>query len=250
MQAHALPARQGLVWLKEGFRLWRKNPAVLSLAVWMMYLILLLCTILPAVGCLVAPPLSAGFYALCRAVDEGRPASPAMLFEGFRMELATQVRLGVLFFLLIVLVLAVGRFVDGGALYAALRNMQPDQPMVLSRQALMGLLCVLGLLVPVMMVYWFSPQLIAFWRLPALKAAVFSFVACYRNMRPFTLLVLAQFAMFVILPEVVAGILSAIHPVLGILVVLMSISVALPVQQVIGYISTRDVLTSSGASGA
>jgi hypothetical protein len=65
-----------------------------------------------------------------------------------------------------------------------------------------ALLVGLGLLVPLMMAYWFAPPLVALSGLSAIAAMKLSFIACLRNMLPFLLYGLLVFllALLAIVP--------------------------------------------------
>ena len=91
MQAHKLPSSRGWAWLREGFQVWRKNPALITFAAFGYLLMLVLVSIFPFIGQLVAslimPALSVGVLNACRAVDAGRKLGPDVLFSGFRSNL-------------------------------------------------------------------------------------------------------------------------------------------------------------------
>ena len=54
MQAHKLPSSRGWAWLREGFQVWRKNPALITFAAFGYLLMLVLVSIFPFIGQLVA----------------------------------------------------------------------------------------------------------------------------------------------------------------------------------------------------
>ena len=72
-------ARQGWQWALEGFRLYRKNPLLLSAAFGLLFGVVMALGLIPVVGDslseLASPLMVAGFMAAYRALDEGASLS-------------------------------------------------------------------------------------------------------------------------------------------------------------------------------
>jgi hypothetical protein len=82
---------RGWAWLREGLQLWRRNPALLTFATFGYLLSIIVISLVPLLGQLVAsllmPALSVGVLNACRAIDGGRKTGPDVLFSGFKANL-------------------------------------------------------------------------------------------------------------------------------------------------------------------
>ena len=92
---------RGWAWLREGLQLWRRNPALLTFATFGYLLSIIVISLVPLLGQLVAsllmPALSVGVLNACRAVDSGRKTGPDVLFSGFKSNLQGLVVVGGLY---------------------------------------------------------------------------------------------------------------------------------------------------------
>ena len=101
IEARQVPARNGGLWIAQGFRLFRKAPAV-WLALIFIYLLIsmglsLFKLIGPIVLNLLAPVFVAGFMLGCRALDQDEELEINHLFAGFRLQAAPLVTVGGLY---------------------------------------------------------------------------------------------------------------------------------------------------------
>jgi hypothetical protein len=189
MQARRLAALRGGQWIIDGFGLYRRNPALLTLLALNYWLFFLLIFILPFVGPFAAnlllQTLSVTVMNGCRAADEGRKVAMDIVWSGFRRNLPALLRLGGLYLL--------GEMAAAGILLGVfgltpLTTMTPGEASapVLDEEALMPFLfAALALTLPLMLAFWFAPILAAWHELPARKALFFSVVAVLRNWRAF-----------------------------------------------------------------
>lgn len=190
MQARIVTASRGARWLAEGWRLFRVAPLGWLALVFAYWLLMTLASLLPVVGVVAAsllvPPFSVGFMAAARAASSGGALELALLFEGFRHSLRSQLALGVVYLACLALVLGATALVDGGALMDwMLSGARPDESVLRSDEFLGALGCAAALYVPVMMMFWFAPPLAAWHSSGAAKALFFSFFACLMNWRAF-----------------------------------------------------------------
>ena len=90
--------QRGWAWLREGLQLWRRNPALITFATFGYLLSIVVLSIVPLLGQLVAsllmPALSVGVLNACRATDAGRKIGPDVLFSGFKTNLQALVAIG------------------------------------------------------------------------------------------------------------------------------------------------------------
>jgi hypothetical protein len=246
MQAHVLPFSRGQAWLKGGFALWRKNPALLTFLTFGYLLLLILVSLVPFLGQIIAsvlmPVLSLGILNGCRAVDQGRRAGPDILFSGFRSNEKALFAIGGAYFAASLTILLLTMAADGGTLFRAMTGAAPMSEDAANAPGF-ALALVIGaaLSTPVMMAYWFAPLLAGWKGLSAPKALFFSFVACARNWRPFLGYALSLAVFGALLPGILVGLLSLISPILGSLLSIPLPLVLLPVVFASFYVNAREV---------
>ncbi|MFN3986193.1 MAG: BPSS1780 family membrane protein [Rhodocyclaceae bacterium] len=250
MQARQLPFNHGWDWLRQGFALWRRNPALLTFATFGYLLTLLLISAVPLLGqpiaSLLMPVLSLGVLNACRAVDEGRRVGPDILFSGFKNNVQALITVGGIYLIGNLLVLMITMAVDGGVLMSVLSGAAKGDTDALEQADLTrSLLVAVALSTPVLMAYWFAPILVGWWKVSAPKAMFFSFIACARNWRPFLALGIALMVVGGLLPGVIIGTASVILPFLGTLLFLLIPLVMVPVTFASFYINAREVFSDT-----
>jgi hypothetical protein len=190
MQARIVDTRQGVRWLADGWRLFRAAPLGWLALVFAYWLMMTLVSVVPLVGFAAAsvlvPAFSVGFMAAARAASRRGPLELALLFDGFRHHLRSQLILGVVYFACLGLVLAGTALADEGALARwMLAGRRPDEEVLQSDAFLAALACAGALYAPVLMMFWFAPPLAAWHGVGPAKALFFSFFACLMNWRAF-----------------------------------------------------------------
>ena len=253
---HLLPSHRGAAWVGLGFRLFHQQPLVWFMTMMSYWLILVLVSSLPLLGIAISMALSQilafGLVALAEAVDQSnpqQPPTPARLFAGFLMGrevLFRLIQLGLLYGALLGLLLLISIGLDGGAPEAP--SAPPDSPeeaIAQIRAQFPGSLLLLGLLyVPILMAFWYAPQLVAWQRLPPIKALFFSFVAVWLNKGAFlrygllwlAVLLAASLVLGLVISAVGLGSSAMVMAVLPLSLLLMAIGHAS------AYVSTREVL--------
>lgn len=242
MQARRLPALSGAQWLLAGFRLFRRNPPLLS-ALTLGYLVLVLgINMLPWIGPLllavVLPSLAVVVANGCRFIDGGEaPGTPA-LWGGLAEHREALLRLGGLHLAGSMLILALSLLVEGGAF--------PWGAEALPEEEIVGALArLLVIASPVLMAFWFAPLLVGWNGVPAAKAVFFSFVAVWRNWRAFLAYGLAVAIIAVVAPAlllILAGQLSqGLLNVLSIALRMLLLFVLAPMLMASVYLSYKDV---------
>jgi hypothetical protein len=190
MQARIVQTPQGARWLADGWRLFRAAPLGWLALVFAYWLIMTLLSVVPLLGVAAAsvmvPAFSVGFMAAARAAARRGPLELALLFDGFRHHLKSQIILGVVYFACLGLVLAATSLADGGALAGwMLAGRRPEDEVLQSDEFLAALACAAALYAPVLMMFWFAPPLAAWHGVAPAKALFFSFFACLMNWRAF-----------------------------------------------------------------
>lgn len=248
MQARQLPFQRGWAWLRDGFLLWRKNPALMTLATFGYLLSIVLVSALPLIGQPIAsmlmPVLSLGVLNACRAIENRTPAGPEILFSGFRdkKKLPALFMVGGLYLVGSLLVFGATMLFDDGTLLAILKGeFDPETDTFELANVMPALLVAIGLSTPVMMAYWFAPILVGWWGVSAPKAMFFSFVACARNWRSFLGFAIALMVVGCLVPGLVLGIVGAIVPLIASLLVAAMPLVLLPILFASFYRNAREV---------
>jgi hypothetical protein len=181
MQINILPARTGFAWLREGARLFGRQPVGLPAMVVLYLMMLIAPALLPVVGIAIsgvlAPFASVGLLGACRDVAEGRMPTPLAFVQPFRPSPARVqlLRLGIINAILLLIV----------ATLAMLLVPEPpggEAPESLHEVPLPSLLVQLLLYLPVMALMWFAPVLSGWHGIAPAKAMFGSVVACWRNM--------------------------------------------------------------------
>jgi hypothetical protein len=249
MQALQLPAKRGLIWIVDGYRLFAKSPLLLLLLIFGYTFIMMASNIVPIVGPLIAtiliPTFSVGLMVACRDLENGRAVEFSQLFAGFRSNFPALLRLGVTYLISTVVILAISALVDGGTLMRmVLFGTPPPEGLAEENDLLWAIELASILLVPVMMGFWFAPMLSAWHRVPALKSLFFSYFACLRNMRAFAVYGLVTVAMvtaMLVILALFATLLSAYGARLAVIVVMPLFFVVVATMFASFYVSYRDI---------
>ncbi len=184
-QPRMLDSRIGQGWLAAGFRLFHRQPLAWTLILFIYWASMLMLAFIPVIGAIVplllAPGLSLGFIEVARAVDEGRPPAPPLLIQAFRSEQAKGIlMLGAWYLAEILAILFISMLIDGGRMFDWITSgVVPAAEQMASVQV--AAMVSAALYVPVMMAFWFAPQLVAWSGFSPLKALFFSFFAVWRN---------------------------------------------------------------------
>jgi hypothetical protein len=244
-----LPAR-GLAWLAEGWRMFRAAPfgwLVLVFAYLMGTMVLSAVRFVgPLAVALLVPALSVGFMAASRAAWRRQPVDLAMLASGFRERLPAQLVLGAVYLVGFFGAIYGSALADGGSLVQVLLGAAPaaEEPGPDGAMAA-GLLLSVLLYLPIMMLLWFAPVLVAWHGVSPVKALFYSAVAFWLNLRAFAVYALGlAAALFVIIGALtlVVALLPAGKSAAGVQSLILPLAlVLLPTLFASYYASYRDV---------
>ncbi len=202
MVVRTLPARAGLNWLADALRLYRRQPFAFTSLVILYTISVSLLAYVPLVGMPLAAVLipfgTIGLTLAGRDAERGTMPMPMLMVEPFRdpQQRKALARLGLvnagLVLMLVLLVsflaadeLANWKVVDGELDRASAGENFPWDATIAAAV----------IYVPILMLTWFAPQLVAWHGQPVSKAMFFSFFACWRNRWPFLMLIAALFAL-------------------------------------------------------
>ena len=193
MKLNVVEARTGSKWVRQGIRVFWKQPIAMSGLFFLFMAIMSLSALLPIAGSFIAltllPAATLGLMAASREVDLGKFPMPTILAIAFR---ASKERkrdmaiLGLLYALGFVGVMGISALMDGGGfakLYLVGGKLDAETIMDPNFQNAMWLSLLLYM--PLSMVFWHAPALVHWHGVPALKSLFFSTVACLRNWRAF-----------------------------------------------------------------
>ncbi|HYM47220.1 MAG TPA: BPSS1780 family membrane protein [Burkholderiaceae bacterium] len=202
MVVRTVPARTGLTWLRDALALYRRQPFAFTSLVILYTMGVSLLVYIPFIGMPLAAVLipfgTIGLTLAGREAERGVMPLPTLMVQPFRdmQQRKALTRLGlvhaglVLLLVLLAWILAADelanwKMIDGQIdKTSAAQNFPWDAFVV----AAIGYL-------PILMLTWFAPQLVAWHGQPIGKALFFSFFACWRNRWPFLTLGAALFAL-------------------------------------------------------
>jgi len=188
MKLQIVPARQGIVWFKQGVRTFLKQPLAFTGLFFMFMAAISLLSLLPVIG----TPLA---LALLPAATLGLMA-------------ATQI---VLYAVGFILLMGISATVDGGQfarVYLLGGELTPE--IVMQGDFQTAALLAMVLYLPLSLLFWHAPALVHWHGITPVKSLFFSAVACVRNAGAFTVFGLVWMAAFL-------GMATAVALLVGIL---------------------------------
>ena len=218
MKLQIVPAKQGLVWVKQGIRtFWRQPLAFTGLFFLFMAWVSVL-SMVPFIGAalalLVLPAATLGLMVATEQAASGKFPMPTVMLVAFRagqQRLKAMLLLGVLYALSFLAVMALSALVDGGGFAKVYLANAPITPEVVNDadfQAAMWLTTILY--IPLSMLFWHAPALVHWHGVPPAKSLFFSAIACWRNFGAFAVYLLAWAGVFVAGAMVILLISSAL----------------------------------------
>lgn len=239
-EPRAVDAGNGWSWLAEGFNHFKQNPGAWIVVIIIWTVISLAIALIPILGglaiSLLAPLFTAGIMMGCQAQAEGKNFEISHLFAGFSKNPGQLLIVGAIYlgasFIIGFLIVAI----IGGTMFMSIdmQDLQAGDPNAMQGIfenwgiMVIGGLLGLALLIPVMMLYWFAPALVALHDIPGLQAMSMSFRGCLKNMLPFLVFGIIAFLL---------SIIAAIPFFLGLLVVVPMIVASM-------YAAYRDIYFS------
>ena len=205
MKLQIVPAKQGLVWVKQGIRtFWRQPLAFTGLFFLFMAWVSVL-SMVPFIGAalalLVLPAATLGLMVATEQAASGKFPMPTVMLVAFRagqQRLKAMMVLGGLYALSFLAVMAISALVDGGGFAKVYLANAPITPEVVNDtdfQTAMWLTTIMY--VPLSMLFWHAPALVHWHGVPPVKSLFFSAIACWRNLGAFALYLLAWAGVFV-----------------------------------------------------
>ena len=203
MQVRTLPASAGWAWLREGLALYRRQAFAFTALVILYSMALMIVANIPLVGlplaALLVPFGTLGVTAAGRDAERNVMPLPSLLIDGFKgPQRNALLQLGVVHAgLILVLVVVTTLFARDELANWKIIEGQVDQATVAANVPWDAISVAALVYLPILMLTWFAPQLVAWHRQPIAKALFFSLFACWRNRWPFLVLGLAFTALVV-----------------------------------------------------
>ena len=180
----SLPASSGVAWLRDGWRLIKRQPIGLAAMVVIYTFVLFIPVSIPlpylgaALLCLISPFATLGVMAAFRAVAAGKVPTPGVFIQPLQNVAVRRVlfRLGLIHAGLMIVVIVVVRLINGPIPLTA-----EDEPLTVESLRLANFAVFTLVYSPVLVAMWFAPLLAGWHGLGPGKAMFGSAVACWRN---------------------------------------------------------------------
>ena len=192
------PPVNGWLWLKQGWGLFRRQPAEWMLLTMVFLLLSGVVNWIPLLGPYLAtiliPALSVGLLQACAATEAGNKPAPGMLLLPFRSDGKPLLAMGMLYLLAMLAALGASSLLDGGTLLRqVLFGQAPDVATLSDGRYSQALLLAALLGAPMFMAFWFAPMLVSWGRLGVAQSLFYSFFASLRNWKAMSVYGMALF---------------------------------------------------------
>jgi hypothetical protein len=199
-----MPAITGWAWLKQGARLFRKQPAALTMLLFANILISLTIGGVPVLGPLLAvvliPSFSVAFMRACLMIENGKRVTPGVLLSGFRKPaIGPLCKIGLIYLGVSVVLALLGKLlVDSSFFWQQVSSGKQVDPKEVQFAAsdMIGMLGIILLELAAVMSLSFAAPLTFWQKMKAGKATFYSFFAVIKSARVFLVLLLAWFGLF------------------------------------------------------
>lgn len=248
LQARALPALAGWSWIAGGFALFRRNPPLMTALTLSYLLVMVFLNVVPLLGpILVAiclPLMSVIVFNGSRLLDERRDVSAEALKQGLVPNARTLVQLGFVHLGGSLLVVLIHTLLFPGADAAIAEG---DETLFM--RTLMQLL---PLVLPLILIMWFPPYLIATADLPLGKALFFGAIGVLRNIVPFVVYFAGAALLGVGLPMLLVQALDSdgVSGILRFVLRMALLFVLVPTMAASLYVSFRQVFAQAEPEAA
>jgi hypothetical protein len=189
MQINRVPSSAGYTWIRQGIWLFKQNPFTFLMLVFLYIFTVQLSMFIPIIGFIIvlifSPVLSVGFLTACQKVIRKETVRPTIYLSPLR-DFAGPIRtrliqLGSIYTLLIVLLsLVASQFVNVEKIIPLISDGKLSGP-ALVKEMYLAMCVAVALYLPIAMLMWFSPQLIAWKNLSIPKAVFGSWMAFWLN---------------------------------------------------------------------
>ena len=218
MKLNYVAPKEGYTWIRQGIWLFKQNPLGFLMLVFMYVFAAQLAVIIPVIGVfavlLLTPTLSVGFMTACRQAIQKERIKPSVYIAALKSSPIVRKRilqLGLVYAAMILLLsFILSLLVDFELLIPLMTSDKPITPEAL-RQVYLVLFFGAMLYVPVAMLMWFSPVLVAWEDMSVPQALFSSALACWSNKDAFFLYLSIWSAILIAIPLTIGMIFDAIN---------------------------------------
>ena len=238
MKLHIVPARQGVVWVRQGIQAFFRQPLALIGLFFMFMAVMSVATLIPYVGAVLAlallPAATLGLMAAARETTLGKFPMPLILISAFRagrQRMRAMMVLGLLYATGFLAVMGISALFDGGQ-FASLYLVGGSitDAMLSSGDFLTAMWVAMALYLPLSILFWHAPGLVHWHGVSPVKSLFFSAVACLRNIGAYTVYSLVWMGIFLLgglLVAVLAGLSGSATLVASVMLPLALLIVAM-----------------------
>ena len=217
MRLNFAAPKEGYTWIKQGIWLFKQNPLGFLMLVFMYVFVAQLAVIVPVIGVfavlLLTPTLSVGFMTACRQAiqkERIRPSVYLIALQSGQIIRNRILQLGLVYAALILLMsFVLSLLVDFETLLPLMTTDKPITPEAL-RQVYLVLVFGAVLYIPIAMLMWFSPILIAWADMSVPQALFSSWLACWTNKAAFFFYLAIWSAILIAIPLTIGMIFDAL----------------------------------------
>jgi hypothetical protein len=218
MRLNSVAPKDGYTWIRQGIWLFKQNPLGFLMLVFMYVFVAQLAVIVPVIGVfavlLLTPTLSVGFMTACRQAiqkERIRPSIYLIALQSGQFIRNRILQLGLVYAALILLMsFILSLLVDFETLLPLMTTDKPITPEAL-RQVYLVLVFGAVLYIPIAMLMWFSPILIAWADMSVPQALFSSWLACWTNKAAFFFYLAIWSAILIAIPLTIGMIFDALN---------------------------------------
>ena len=218
MKLNTVAPKEGYTWIRQGIWLFKQNPLGFLMLVFLYIFAAQLAVIVPVIGVfavlLLTPSLSVGFMTACRQAilkERIRPMVYLTALQSTPIIRKRILQLGLVYAaLILVMSFILSLVVDFELLVPLLTSDKAITPEAL-RQIYLILFFGAFLYIPIAMLMWFSPVLIAWSDMPVPQALFSSCLACWSNRGAFFLYLSVWSVILIAIPLMVGMIFDALN---------------------------------------
>ena len=232
MKLNDLPARNGVLWVQRGVQTFFKQPLALVGMFFMMLAATTLVSMVPLVGPVVAmaliPAASLGLMVATQEAEKGKFPMPLRLLAAFR-ESADKGRamwiLGAMYAGACVMVFLISGLFDSAEFSKVVSGKETLNAEQLVQSGFLGSMLLRAVLyMPVSMLFWHAPALVHWHGVAPLQSLFYSWMACWRNLKAFTVYGLAWLGLLLASSLGLSFLLAAMGAVSAMLVVVPTLA--------------------------
>jgi hypothetical protein len=218
MRLNSVAPKEGYTWIRQGIWLFKQNPLGFLMLVFMYVFVAQLAVIVPVIGVfavlLLTPTLSVGFMTACRQAiqkERIRPSVYLIALQSGQFVRNRILQLGLIYAALILLMsFVLSLLVDFETLLPLMTTDKPITPEAL-RQVYLVLVFGAVLYIPIAMLMWFSPILIAWADMSVPQALFSSWLACWTSKAAFSFYLTIWSVILIAMPLTIGMIFDAFN---------------------------------------